>query len=167
MFACLIHGLTERCLQPLIGAVDEELLSAHVTALLDKGLPSLLEAPPRIRELRLLYGLVGRVGGLGHLKAGLGAFVRRAGTALMVNQDRDKDMVEVRCLRRERRSELRGLGVARAHAPTRTRTHARTQVHICTRSHAPLNADSQFPFSLSRRCSSSCLGSSVRCVSWK
>jgi cullin-4 len=83
-------------MQPLIGAVDEELLSAHVTALLDKGLPSLLEAPPRIRELRLLYGLVGRVGGLGHLKAGLGAYVRRAGTALMVNQDKDKDMVQVR-----------------------------------------------------------------------
>ena len=82
--------------QTLIGAVDEELLSAHVTALLDKGLPSLLEAPPRIRELRLLYGLVGRVGGLGHLKAGLGSYVRRAGTALMVNQDRDKDMVQVR-----------------------------------------------------------------------
>ena len=67
-----------------------------MTALLDKGLPSLLEAPPRIRELRLLYGLVGRVGGLGHLKAGLGAYVRRAGTSLMVNQDRDKDMVQVR-----------------------------------------------------------------------
>ena len=82
-------------LQPLIGAVDEELLSAHVTALLDKGLPSLLEAPPRMRELRLLYGLVGRVGGLAQLKMGLGAFVRRAGTALMVNQDKDKDMVQV------------------------------------------------------------------------
>jgi cullin-4 len=82
--------------QPLIGAVDEELLSVHVAALLDKGLPSLLEAPPRLRELRLLFTLVGRVGGLGHLKAGLGAYVRRAGTALMLNQDRDKDMVEVR-----------------------------------------------------------------------
>jgi len=90
----IIHYLDAATRKPLIGGVDEELLSAHVTALLDKGLPSLLEAPPRMRELRLLYALVGRVGGLAHLKAGLGAFVRRAGTALMVNQDKDKDMVQ-------------------------------------------------------------------------
>jgi hypothetical protein len=49
----------------------------------------------RVRDLERLYTLLGRVGGLGAIKTGFGALVRRVGTEMVLNEERSSEMVQV------------------------------------------------------------------------
>lgn len=78
--------------RPLVQAVERELVEAHATALLDKGAVALLEGR-RLQDLARLYNLLGRVGAQPQLKATWAQFIRKAGSSIVADEAKDKEMV--------------------------------------------------------------------------
>ncbi len=90
----LLHYLNPSSKWQLIHTVEKQLLSEHLSALLSKGLDSLLEEN-RKEELKLMYSLLARVkNGLSELKAKVCEFVKRRGAVIVVNPEKDKTMVQ-------------------------------------------------------------------------
>ncbi|XP_072370551.1 cullin-4A-like isoform X3 [Scyliorhinus torazame] len=78
----------------LIANVEKQLLGEHLTAILQKGLNHLLDEN-RITDLTLLYQLFSRVkGGLQVLLQHWNEYIKTFGTAIVVNPEKDKTMVE-------------------------------------------------------------------------
>ncbi|XP_015267261.1 PREDICTED: cullin-4A [Gekko japonicus] len=80
--------------KPLIACVERQLLGEHLTAILQKGLDNLLNEN-RIADLTLLCQLFSRVkGGQQLLLHGWGEYIKNFGTAIVINPEKDKDMVQ-------------------------------------------------------------------------
>uniref|UniRef100_A0A915HMC9 Cullin-4 n=1 Tax=Romanomermis culicivorax TaxID=13658 RepID=A0A915HMC9_ROMCU len=80
--------------KPLITCVEINLLQNHVTAILSKGMDSLLQEN-RLQDLRLLYDLLSRVkNGLVELKNSFSVYVKKVGHCLVMDLERDKTMVQ-------------------------------------------------------------------------
>lgn len=90
----LLHYLDPSSKWQLVHTVEKQLISEHLTTVLAKGLDGLLEEN-RMAELKLLYALVGRVkGGHTELRAKVCEFVKKRGAVIVVNQEKDKTMVQ-------------------------------------------------------------------------
>ncbi|XP_049818266.1 cullin-4B isoform X2 [Aethina tumida] len=88
------HYLDPGTKYQLIHTVEKQLLSEHVTNLLQKGLDSLLEEN-RTADLTLLYQLFSRVkNGLTELCTSFNAFIKKRGRTIVIDPEKDKTMVQ-------------------------------------------------------------------------
>ncbi|XP_033368889.1 cullin-4A isoform X4 [Parus major] len=80
--------------KPLIACVEKQLLGEHLSAILQKGLDSLLDEN-RIPDLTQTYQLFSRVkGGQQILLQHWSEYIKNFGTTIVVNPEKDKDMVQ-------------------------------------------------------------------------
>lgn len=87
---CYLESLTQ---VPLIETVERELIAAHLTLMLTKGLDQLLD-DMRLPDLILLHTLLSRVtNGLQELCAHFKKHIKQRGLVIVTNVDRDKTMV--------------------------------------------------------------------------
>ncbi|XP_060039729.1 cullin-4A isoform X4 [Erinaceus europaeus] len=80
--------------KPLIACVEKQLLGEHLTAILQKGLDQLLEEN-RVPDLTQLFQLFSRVkGGQQALLQHWSEYIKTFGTTLVIDPEKDKDMVQ-------------------------------------------------------------------------
>ncbi|KAG5029330.1 hypothetical protein JHK87_012844 [Glycine soja] len=90
----------ERCLlyldastrKPLIATAEKQLLERHIPAILDKGFTVLMDGN-RIEDLQRMHSLFSRVNALESLKQALSSYIRRTGQGIVMDEEKDKDMV--------------------------------------------------------------------------
>eukprot|EP00850_Spirogloea_muscicola_P022668 SM000306S11741 [mRNA] locus=s306:78886:84466:+ [translate_table: standard] len=95
-----LHEENERCLQYLdvstrkllIPTIEKQLLERHTAAILDKGFSALMDGN-RAEDLQRLYMLFTRVSALDMLRVGLGNYIKDTGHDLVMDEEKDKDMV--------------------------------------------------------------------------
>ncbi|XP_019776530.1 cullin-4A [Delphinus delphis] len=80
--------------KPLIACVEKQLLGEHLTAILQKGLDHLLDEN-RVPDLTQMYQLFSRVrGGQQALLQHWSEYIKTFGTTIVINPEKDKDMVQ-------------------------------------------------------------------------
>uniref|UniRef100_F1N3S4 Cullin 4A n=2 Tax=Bos TaxID=9903 RepID=F1N3S4_BOVIN len=80
--------------KPLIACVEKQLLGEHLTAILQKGLDHLLDEN-RVPDLTQMYQLFSRVrGGQQALLQHWSDYIKTFGTTIVINPEKDKDMVQ-------------------------------------------------------------------------
>ncbi|XP_036760674.2 cullin-4A isoform X2 [Manis pentadactyla] len=80
--------------KPLIACVEKQLLGEHLTAILQKGLDQLLDEN-RVPDLTQMYQLFSRVkGGQQSLLQHWSDYIKTFGTTIVINPEKDKDMVQ-------------------------------------------------------------------------
>ncbi|KFO35035.1 Cullin-4A [Fukomys damarensis] len=80
--------------KPLIACVEKQLLGEHLTAILQKGLDHLLDEN-RVPDLTQMYQLFSRVrGGQQALLLHWSEYIKTFGTTIVINPEKDKDMVQ-------------------------------------------------------------------------
>ncbi|XP_055003515.1 cullin-4A isoform X1 [Sorex araneus] len=80
--------------KPLIACVEKQLLGEHLTAILQKGLDHLLDEN-RVPDLTQMYQLFSRVKGGQHvLLQHWSEYIKTFGTTIVINPEKDKDMVQ-------------------------------------------------------------------------
>ncbi|KAG7315715.1 hypothetical protein KOW79_020581 [Hemibagrus wyckioides] len=90
----VISYLDQSTQKPLISAVERQLLGEHMTAILQKGLNTLLDEN-RVTELTLLYQLFSKVkGGLPVLLQFWREYIKSFGGEIVGSPEKDKDMVQ-------------------------------------------------------------------------
>ncbi|XP_044764848.1 cullin-4A [Coccinella septempunctata] len=90
----VIHYLDSSTKYQLIHTVEKQLLSEHISNILQKGLDSLLEEN-RIDDLSLLYQLFSRVkNGLIELCSAFNAYIKKRGRTIVIDPEKDKTMVQ-------------------------------------------------------------------------
>ncbi|KFO30994.1 Cullin-4B [Fukomys damarensis] len=90
----LITYLDQTTQKSLIATVEKQLLGEHLTAILQKGLNSLLDEN-RIQDLSLLYQLFSRVrGGVQVLLQQWIEYIKAFGSTIVINPEKDKTMVQ-------------------------------------------------------------------------
>ncbi|KAK7825352.1 cullin-4 [Quercus suber] len=95
-----LHEEHERCVlyldactrKPLIATAEKQLLERHISAILDKGFMMLMDGH-RIEDLQRMYSLFSRVNALESLKQALSSYIRRTGQGIVMDEEKDKDMV--------------------------------------------------------------------------
>jgi cullin-4 len=95
-----LHEEHERCVlyldastrKPLIQTAEKQLLERHISAILDKGFMMLMDGH-RIEDLQRMYSLFSRVSALESLRQALSAYIRRTGQGIVMDEEKDKDMV--------------------------------------------------------------------------
>ncbi|XP_002972211.2 cullin-4 [Selaginella moellendorffii] len=95
-----LHEENERCLlyldantrKHLISTSEKQLLERHSPTILDKGFGMLMDAN-RVADLHRMYLLLARVGALESLKQALSAYIKATGHSIIVDEEKDKDMV--------------------------------------------------------------------------
>ncbi|XP_057996406.1 cullin-4 isoform X2 [Hevea brasiliensis] len=95
-----LHEEHERCLlyldastrKPLIATAERQLLERHISAILDKGFMMLMDGH-RTEDLKRMYSLFLRVNALESLRQALSSYIRRAGQGIIMDEEKDKDMV--------------------------------------------------------------------------
>lgn len=81
------HYLDVITRKPLIAAVEAQLLERHVASILEKGFDALM-ADQRVPDLARLYNLCGRIHALDSLKAAFKAYIKKAGLALVMDEEK-------------------------------------------------------------------------------
>ncbi|KAJ8923549.1 hypothetical protein NQ315_010127 [Exocentrus adspersus] len=90
----VLHYLDSGTKYQLIHTVEKQLLSEHVTNILQKGLDQLL-SENRISDLTLLYQLLSRVkNGLTELCTAFNSFIKTRGRTIVIDPEKDKTMVQ-------------------------------------------------------------------------
>lgn len=90
----VITYLDQSTQKPLIATVEKQLLGEHLTAILQKGLNTLLDEN-RIQDLSLLYQLFSRVrGGVQVLLQHWIEYIKAFGSTIVINPEKDKTMVQ-------------------------------------------------------------------------
>lgn len=90
----LIHYLDPSTKWQLIHTVEKQLLSEHLTSILQKGLDGLLEEN-RVHDLTLLYSLFTRVkNGLSELCLSFNTYIKKKGRTIVIDPEKDKTMVQ-------------------------------------------------------------------------
>ncbi|KAK4743694.1 hypothetical protein SAY87_010006 [Trapa incisa] len=95
-----MHEEHERCLlyldastrKHLIATTEKQLLERHISAILDKGFKTLMDGN-RIEDLQRMYHLFSRVNSLESLRQALSSYTRRTGQGIIMDEEKDKDMV--------------------------------------------------------------------------
>lgn len=89
----LLHYLDPCTKWQLIHTIERQLLSEPLTAILSKGLESLMDGP-RLHDLTTLYSLFSRVkDGLNELCNHFNAYIKKKGRTIVIEPERDKTMV--------------------------------------------------------------------------
>ncbi|XP_008308129.1 cullin-4A isoform X1 [Cynoglossus semilaevis] len=90
----IVSYLDQSTQKPLITCVEKQLLGEHMTAILQKGLSTLLDEN-RVTELSLLYQLFSKVkGGLATLLQFWRDYIKSFGGEIVCTPEKDKDMVQ-------------------------------------------------------------------------
>lgn len=90
----LLHYLDPLTKYQLIFTVEKQLLSEHLTGILQKGLDSLLEEN-RLSDLSLLYSLFSRVkNGTVELCLNFNTYIKKKGRTIVIDPEKDKSMVQ-------------------------------------------------------------------------
>ncbi|KAL7406777.1 hypothetical protein ABVT39_026290 [Epinephelus coioides] len=90
----IMSYLDQSTQKPLISCVEKQLLGEHMTAMLQKGLSTLLDEN-RVTELALLYQLFSKVkGGLPTLLQFWRDYIKSFGGEIVCTPEKDKDMVQ-------------------------------------------------------------------------
>uniref|UniRef100_A0A8D3BUR8 Cullin 4A n=1 Tax=Scophthalmus maximus TaxID=52904 RepID=A0A8D3BUR8_SCOMX len=90
----IMSYLDQSTQKPLISCVEKQLLGEHMTAMLQKGLSTLLDEN-RVTELALLYQLFNKVkGGLPTLLQFWRDYIKSFGGEIVCTPEKDKDMVQ-------------------------------------------------------------------------
>ncbi|CAG9855429.1 unnamed protein product [Phyllotreta striolata] len=90
----VLHYLDSGTRYLLIHTVEKQLLSEHVSNILQKGLDQLLNEN-RITDLTLLYQLLSRVkNGLSELCTSFNAYIKKRGKTIVIDPEKDKTMVQ-------------------------------------------------------------------------
>lgn len=90
----LLHYLDSSTKNQLIYTVEKQLLSEHLTGILQKGLENLLEEN-RLVDLSLLYSLFNRVKhGVIELCSAFNAYIKKRGRTIVIDPEKDKSMVQ-------------------------------------------------------------------------
>ncbi|KAG7205670.1 hypothetical protein KM043_007620 [Ampulex compressa] len=90
----LLHYLDTSTKWSLIHTVEKQLLSEHITSILQKGLSGLLDEN-RISDLSLLYNLYSRVkNGLVELCLNFNSYIKKKGKTIVIDPEKDKTMVQ-------------------------------------------------------------------------
>ncbi|XP_018322699.1 cullin-4B isoform X2 [Agrilus planipennis] len=88
------HYLDANTKPRLIHTVEKQLLTDHVTNILQKGLDGLLEEN-RLNDLSLLYSLFGRVkNGHTELCTAFNLYIKKRGRTIVIDPEKDKTMVQ-------------------------------------------------------------------------
>ena len=77
----------------LTATVEANLVACHIGGILDKGFDVMMSSH-NLDDLSRLHGLLARVGRRDRLRAAFGAYVKRQGTAVVRDEENDKDMVQ-------------------------------------------------------------------------
>ncbi|XP_062522147.1 cullin-4A-like isoform X2 [Corticium candelabrum] len=89
----ILHYLDQSTRLPLVASVERQLLSSHLSAILEKGFDDLMHHH-RLPDLLLLYQLVSRVkGGLDKMCGAWSQYIKKCGSAVVVNPEKDKTMI--------------------------------------------------------------------------
>lgn len=90
----LLHYLDASTKWSLIHTVEKQLLSEHITSILQKGLSGLLDEN-RISDLSLLYNLYSRIkNGLVELCLNFNSYIKKKGKTIVIDPEKDKTMVQ-------------------------------------------------------------------------
>ncbi|XP_063703800.1 cullin-4A [Culicoides brevitarsis] len=90
----LIHYLDSSTKHQLIVTVERQLLTEHLTAILQKGMDNLMEEN-RIGDLTLLYQLFSRVkNGVAELCTAFNSYIKKKGRTIVIDPEKDKSMVQ-------------------------------------------------------------------------
>lgn len=90
----ILHYLDSSTKPRLIHTIEKQLLTEHITNILQKGLDGLLEQN-RLFDLSLLYALFGRVkSGHTELCVAFNAYIKKFGRTIVIDSEKDKTMVQ-------------------------------------------------------------------------
>lgn len=90
----ILHYLDSSTKPRLIHTIEKQLLTEHITNILQKGLDGLLEEN-RLHDLSLLYSLFGRVkNGHAELCVAFNAYIKKFGRTIVIDPEKDKTMVQ-------------------------------------------------------------------------
>lgn len=90
----ILHYLDIKTKTQLVHTVEKQLLSEHVSSILQKGLDQLLNEN-RVTDLSLLYQLLNRVkNGLTELCTAFNAYIKKRGKTIVIDPEKDKTMVQ-------------------------------------------------------------------------
>eukprot|EP00976_Prorocentrum_cordatum_P068315 1179085-Prorocentrum_minimum.AAC.6 len=89
-----VHYLDTATRKPLIVVVERELLERHTQAVLEKGFGALMTAH-RLEDLKRMHALFTRVGKLDQMKAALSNYIKTTGKELIMDEEKDNDMVNL------------------------------------------------------------------------
>jgi len=89
----VVHYLHLGTRKPLLQVALKMLLQNHVDAILEKGFTPLMEQH-RLDDLTRLYQLYGQVDALPQLRQALSGYIKRVGTAMVSDKERDRVLVQ-------------------------------------------------------------------------
>jgi len=89
----VLHYLHISTRKALLATTLEQLLAAHVDAVIDKGFADLMEQT-RLDDLKNMFGLYGLVDALPKLRLAFAAHIKRVGTAMVSDPERERLLVE-------------------------------------------------------------------------
>lgn len=90
----LLHYLDHTTQRYLIASVEKQLISEHLTNILQKGHEPMLDKF-NVAEISLLYSLLARVkDGLNELCRNFNAYIKKRGRVIVTNPEKDKTMVQ-------------------------------------------------------------------------
>lgn len=90
----ICHYLDHTTRWPLIHGVEKQLISEHMSSILQKGLDPLLDAG-RLTDLQLCYSLMGKVkDGHQELCSHFNQYIKKKGRVIVTTADKDKTMVQ-------------------------------------------------------------------------
>jgi cullin-4 len=89
----VVNYLESKTRKPLIQTLEQTMLAAHIEGMINKGFDALIDENKK-DDLKKMYSLFGRVNGTQHLKKAWNSYIKRRGTALVTDQQKDKTMIE-------------------------------------------------------------------------
>ncbi|XP_070538317.1 cullin-4A-like [Ptychodera flava] len=90
----VLHYLDHSTRKSLISCVEQQLLEVHINSIIQKGLDVLVDEN-RKKDLALMYNLFQRTkSGLQELCINYGTYIKKTGTTIVINPEKDKTMVQ-------------------------------------------------------------------------
>jgi len=89
----VVHYLHISTRKALLATTLDQLLAAHVDAIIEKGFSQLMEQT-RLDDLKTMYGLYALVDALPKLRLAFAAYIKRVGTAMVGDPDRERALVQ-------------------------------------------------------------------------
>ena len=89
----VLHYLHISTRKALLATTLEQLLTVHVDAVVEKGFADLMDQT-RLDDLKNMYGLYALVDALPKLKVAFAAYIKRVGTAMVSDAERERGLVQ-------------------------------------------------------------------------
>ncbi|XP_077987604.1 cullin-4A-like [Glandiceps talaboti] len=90
----VLHYLDHSTRKSLVTCVEQQLLEVHINSIIQKGLDVLIDEN-RTKDLGLMYNLFQRTkSGLQELCINYGTYIKKTGTTIVINPEKDKTMVQ-------------------------------------------------------------------------